>query len=121
MTALRPPQIPLRDFFRNPEKTAYKISPDGRYVSHMEPYERRLNVFVEPREAAGTGSTALRVTNETGRDIGGHWWKNNHRIVYMRDFGGDENFHLFAVDRDGSNQRDLTPYEGVKVEVLDEL
>lgn len=127
MTAQRPSQtsptirIPLRDFFRNPEKTAYKISPDGRYVSHMEPYERRLNVFVEPRESVGSGAPALRVTNETGRDIGGHWWKNNHRIVYMRDFGGDENFHLFAVDRDGTNQRDLTPFEGVKVEVIDEL
>src|SRR5207237_914185 len=87
-----PPLIPLRDFFRNPEKTSFKISPDGRYVSHMEPFgpagEQRLNVFVQQREELGKG-TPMRVTNETARDIGGHWWKNDHRIVYTRDFGGD--------------------------------
>jgi dipeptidyl aminopeptidase/acylaminoacyl peptidase len=127
LTGSRPPIIPLRDFFRNPEKTAFKISPDGRYVSHMEPFgpegEQRLNVFVQKREelASDSGAAPLQVTNETARDIGGHWWKNDHRIVYTRDFGGDENYHLFAVDRDGKNNRDLTPFEGVRVEVVDEL
>lgn len=113
-------QIPLRDFFRNPDKTAYRISPDGKFVSHTEPFERRMNVFVESRDEIGKGK-AVRVTSETERDMGGYWWKNNDCIVYVRDFGGDENFHLFAVNRDGTNQRDLTPFEGVRVEVVDEL
>src|ERR1035441_7624393 len=115
-----PNQIPLRDFFRNPDKTAYRISPDGKFVSHTEPFERRMNVFVEPREQVGKGQ-AVRVTSETERDMGGYWWKNNDTIVYTRDFGGDENFHLFAVNKDGSNPRDLTPFDGVRVEVVDEL
>jgi dipeptidyl aminopeptidase/acylaminoacyl peptidase len=115
------PRIPLLDFFRNPEKTSYKISPDGKYVSHTEPYERRMNVFVESRDAIGDANRAVRITSETERDIGGYWWKNNDRLVYIRDFGGDENFHLFAVDKDGSNLVDLTPFEGVKVDVIDDL
>src|SRR5437588_7952964 len=121
MATRTPRRIPLRDFFRNPEKSAYKISPDGKYDSHMEPFERRMNVFVEPRESLGKSGAARRITSETERDIGGHWWKNNDRIIYIKDFGGDENFHLFAVDKDGSNLRDLTPFENVKVEVVDEL
>ncbi len=115
-----PQKIPLRDFFRNPEKTNYKISPDGSYVSHTEPYERRMNVFVEPRGELGSGN-AVRITSETDRDITGYWWKNNDTIVYVRDFDGDENFHLFAANRNGSVPRDLTPFPGVKVEVVDEL
>src|SRR5207248_292712 len=112
------PLIPLRDFFRNPDKTGYRISPDGNYVSHTEPYEHRMNVFVEPRDAIGQGK-AVRVTSETARDISGYWWKNHHALFYTRDFGGDENFHLFAVNKDGTDPRDLTPFEGVKVEVVD--
>ena len=27
--------IPLRDFFKNPEKISYKISPDGKYLSFL--------------------------------------------------------------------------------------
>lgn len=79
-----------------------------------------MNVFVESRDEIGNGK-AIRVTSETERDMGGYWWKNNDCIVYVRDFAGDENFHLFAVNRDGTNQRDLTPFEGVRVEVVDEL
>jgi dipeptidyl aminopeptidase/acylaminoacyl peptidase len=115
--------IPLRDFFRNPEKSAYKISPDGKFISHTEPYERRMNIFVEPRASIGVAGAAVRITSETERDItiNGYWWKNKDRIVYVKDFGGDENFHLFGIDRDGSNFRDLTPFEGVKVELVDQL
>src|SRR5438132_810941 len=72
------PRIPLRDFFKNPEKTGYQISPDGKWISYLAPYERRLNVFVMPR----SGGEAKRVTGETARDLAGYFWKSNDRIIY---------------------------------------
>src|SRR4029453_8250972 len=110
------PRIPLRDFFRNPEQIAFQLSPDGRYVAWLAPYERRLNVFVRPIE----GGQALRVTSETARDIGGYFWKGS-RIVYVKDEGGDENFHVVAVDLAGRDPRDLTPGDKVKAAVVDKL
>src|SRR4051812_26108561 len=77
-------QIPVRDFFRNPEQTGHQISQDGRYISWLAPYERRLNVFVRP---IGGGETT-RATSETARDIAGYFWKGD-RILYVKDFGGD--------------------------------
>ena len=111
-----PLRIPLRDFFRNPEQTAFQVSPDGRHISWLAPYERRLNVFVRPV----TGGDAVRVTAETARDIGGYFWKGE-RIVYVKDFGGDENFHVVTVGRTGGEPRDLTPGEKVKADVVDIL
>jgi len=61
------------------------------------------------------------VTSETTRDITSYGWKNNDTLIYIRDFDGDENFHLFAVDKEGKNARDLTPFSGVKVDIVDEL
>jgi dipeptidyl aminopeptidase/acylaminoacyl peptidase len=107
--------LPLRDFFRNPSETAFRISPDGRYLSWLAPYERRLNVFVRPIE----GGAATRVTSETARDIGGYFWKGE-RIVFVKDFGGDENFHVVSVSLDGT-QMDLTPGDKVKADVVDML
>ena len=43
----RPPLIPLRDFFRNPEKTNYQLSPDGKYLSYLAPFQNRLNIFIQ--------------------------------------------------------------------------
>ncbi len=110
-------KIPLRDFFKNPEKTAYRISEDGNWISYLAPYEHRLNVFVMPR----SGGEAVRVTSETSRDIGGYFWKSSDRIVYLRDKGGDENFHLYSVDRQGNNLKDLTPFDSVTAQIVDGL
>ncbi|MFO1302486.1 MAG: S9 family peptidase [Burkholderiales bacterium] len=109
-------RLPLRDFFRNPNETAFQVSPDGRYLAWLAPYERRLNVFVRPLD----GGDPVRVTSETARDIGGYFWKGE-RIVYVKDFGGDENFHVVTVDRTGGDARDLTPGEHVKADVVDIL
>ena len=83
-------QVPLKDFFRNPEKTGYQISPDGNYFSYLTSWENRLNVFVQK-----VGSDdAVRVTSAMERDITGYFWKGNNKIMYLQDKAGDENFKL---------------------------
>jgi dipeptidyl aminopeptidase/acylaminoacyl peptidase len=108
--------IPLRDFFRNPEQSGFQISPDGNSISFAQPYQNRLNVFVQPRK----GGQAVRITSETERDVAGYFWKGSNRIVYAKDFKGDENFHVVAVDADGKNLVDLTPFEKVRAEIIDD-
>jgi dipeptidyl aminopeptidase/acylaminoacyl peptidase len=109
-------QIPLRDFFRNPEQTGHQISEDGKYLAWVAPYERRLNVFVRPL----AGGEPVRVTSETARSIAGYFWKGE-RILYAKDFGGDENFHLVSVDLKGGDLKDLTPGEKLRADVVDIL
>lgn len=117
LMAESPRRIPLRDFFRNPEKSYFQVSPDGNFISFTQPYQNRMNIFVQPR-----GSDAVtRITSVTDRDISAYFWKGNDRILYLKDFGGDENFHLFAANRDGSKEVDLTPFDSVRVMVIDDL
>ena len=108
-------RIPLRDFFRNPERASFQVSPDGSAISFMQPYQRRMNVFVQPRG----GGPAVRVTGETERDVMGYGWKGPGRIIYLKDFKGDENYHLVSVGADGTSLVDLTPFEKVRVEIVD--
>jgi len=110
-------KIPLKDFFKNPEKSGYQISPDGKYISYLGPYESRMNIFVQPID----GKKAIRITSVTDRDLGGYFWKSGSRIVFLKDNAGDENFHLYAVNVDGSDLKDLTPFDGVKSDIVDEL
>jgi Tol biopolymer transport system component len=111
------PLIPMKDFFKNAEKRGYQISPDGDYLSFMQPVNSRMNVFIQKIGE----ETAVQVTFATERDIAGYFWKGNNRIIYVQDSKGDENFRLFAVDRDGKNQKDLTPFDKVRAGVVDDL
>lgn len=111
------PLIPLNDFFRNPEKVAFRISPDGKHLAFMQPWENRLNIFVQE-----IGKTEeIQVTFSKERDIQGYFWKNDNRLVFLQDKGGNENFHLFAVDKDGKNQKELTVGDDVRAEIIDDL
>ena len=111
------PKIPLEDFFRNPEKTNFKISPNGEYISFFAPYKDRLNVFVKKID----DDSAKRLTNEVDRDISGYLWANNDRLLYLKDQGGDENFSLYGVNKDGSNMKALTEIEDVRTKIIDDL
>jgi dipeptidyl aminopeptidase/acylaminoacyl peptidase len=112
----RAKRIPLRDFFRNPERSGFQISPDGNALAFMQPYQNRMNVFVQPR----AGGEPLRLTSETERDVAGYFWKGSRRIVYLKDFKGDENFHLVAVDLGGGAPVDLTPFDKVRALIIDD-
>lgn len=113
----QPRIIPLEDFFRNPQQAGFQLSPDGRYLASLRPWEKRLNVYVQKIGE----KEAKRVTDSVQRDILWYLWASNDRIVYFQDEGGDENFKLYAVGKDGSGAKDLTPFEKARVTLIDEL
>ena len=110
-------QIPLEDFFKNPEKSSYQISPNGSYYSYMAPYKNRMNIFIQKIG----DSSATQLTFEEKRDISGYFWPNNEQLVFLKDDAGDENFHLFGVDIDGSNPISFTDFDGVRAQIIDDL
>jgi len=115
-------QIPLKDFFRNPQQGRFSVSPDGKHLAMMMPWNNRMNVFVQDLDAdrLPTG-TPKQVTFVKDRDLAGYFWKGNRTLLYSRDFNGDENFHLFAVDLQSGQERDLTPTPKTRAELLDDL
>ena len=112
--------IPLKDFFRNPEMSSFSLSPDGKHISYMKPWEegnRMMNVYVRPIES----NDEIRITDASKRSLYGYFWINNNRIAYVQDKGGDENIHIYAVDIDGKNNIDLTPFENIQARITDDL
>ena len=77
-----------------------------------------MNIYVQP--VAGNAEP-VRITAEKDRDIPDYFWKGGDRIVYTKDVGGDENDHVLVVDRRGGAPKDVTPYPGVKAQVIDAL
>jgi dipeptidyl aminopeptidase/acylaminoacyl peptidase len=108
--------IPRSALFGNPEKTQARISPDGKYISFIAPVNGVLNVWVGPRTDP---SAAKAITNDAKRGIRQHFWAfDNKHVLYLQDEGGDENWHVYAVDVATSTSKDLTPYKGVQAQIV---
>ncbi len=111
-----PPLIPREVLFGNPERTTPRISPDGTQLSYLAPDEGVLNVWVR---TIGKNDDRV-VTKDRHRGIRRYTWAENGKsILYLQDSGGDENFHIYAVDPSGKGDaRDLTPIPGVRAELV---
>src|SRR5262245_5206531 len=112
-----PPLIPRDVLFGNPEKANPQISPDGKYLAYLAPDGKNvLQVWV--RTVGKTDDK--QVTQDEKRGIRQYYWAYDQKhLVYLQDVGGNEDFHLFAVDVAANKTRELTPFKGVRVQGLD--
>lgn len=102
--------------FGNPERANVQISPDGKYLSWVAAVEGVLNVWVAP---ADNPSQARAVTQDKARGIRSYFWSYQpDTLLYLRDSGGDEDFHLYAVDLKTGQAKDLTPFPKTTAQVV---
>ncbi|MEX2499404.1 MAG: alpha/beta fold hydrolase [Wenzhouxiangellaceae bacterium] len=118
-----PPLLDRDIFFGDPEITASQVSPDGKYITFQRPYKDVMNVWIKPLDAPFDEARPL-TTGE--RPVPGHFWSMDSKyVLYVQDKGGNENFHIYAVDPQQSADdetgvppaRDLTPMEDVRAQI----
>ena len=108
----------VKDYFARPKARTFSFSPNGNYMSYREKDDNAKNhVYVKNLET----NEVKRVIEEKEELIRGFGWANDERLVYVMDKGGNEDYHLFAVNIDGTNQKELTPFDGVRVNILEML
>ncbi len=108
--------IPRQVIFGNPEKSDPQISPDGAKLAYLAPVNDVLNVWVR---TIGTEDDKA-VTKDDNRGIRDYFWAaDSKHIMYLQDVGGNENFRLYGVNLETDEVKDLTPFENVRVMIVD--
>ncbi|MCA4793039.1 S9 family peptidase [Myroides odoratimimus] len=108
----------VEDYFQRPTSSGFQLSPNGKYLSYREKDEKnKRHVYVKEIE---TGNI-IRVIEEGEELVRGYGWINDDRLAYVMDNGGDENYHIYAVNVDGTNNIDLTPFDKVQAGILNML
>ncbi len=109
------PLIPRQVLFGNPDKASARLSHDGTKLSYLAPKDGVLNVFVGPVDKP---DEAKPVTNDTQRGIRSYSWAyDNKHILYVQDSKGDEDWHVYSVDLESGETKDLTPMKGVAAQI----
>ena len=107
------PSLIARDlFFSNPDRALPTLSPDGKRIAYLSSVDGVLNVWVAPSNDL---AKAKPVSQDKQRGIRTYRWAfTNDHILYLQDDGGDENFHIHAVDLKTGTDKDLTPFAGAQ-------
>lgn len=109
----RPDLIPRRILFAGADRSAVRLSPDGRRIAFLAPVDGILNVWIGPLADVAKARAFTRVTD---RDLGPWlvWLPNSRHVAFFREQGGDENWQIHRVDADTGEILALTPGPGVR-------
>jgi len=104
-------RIPVEDFFSEPEKNDFRISPNGKYIAYLGLYKGRKNIYViHPDDSF----REQRITSKTDWDIQSYFWANDNELIFTNDKRSDST-QLFAVNRTSEAVRHLMPPLPVKM------
>lgn len=108
----------VADYFARPKASAFQLAPNGKYMAYREKDEKnKRHVFVKDL----TTGKVVKAIEEKEELIRGYGFINDDRLFFSMDKGGDENYHVYAANIDGSNTKDLTPFDGVKANIINIL
>ncbi len=108
--------IPREVLFGNPDKISAKISRDGKYISYLAPLNGVLNIYVADLEDL---DNPFPITKDEERGIRSSLWLyDNEHIIYIQDDKGDENWHIYSVNINTKESKNLTPFKGVRAGIV---
>ena len=120
-----PPLIDRDKFFGNPEIAAAQLSPDGKWIAFLKPWQETRNVWV--KKVGEPYSKGRLITADPKRPIPGFFWsRDGKQILFVQDKDGDENYNVYAVDpaaepaagKEVPEARNLTAAKGARAQIL---
>ncbi len=110
-------QIPVLDFFKTPEKSFFKISPDGNYISYLKPYKEKQNLCIKSL-IDGSERMATSFTDYSIRD---YIWTYNNELIFLQDRIVMDDFKVYALNATTLKMTNLLSLEKVKVKLLSRI
>ncbi len=107
--------MPIDDFFKSQDRTAYRISPDGKNLSYLRKEGKNQNLYVELIES-GKGK---RITELKEKNIIFYFWVSDTELVYYKETDPVHKLaDIFIINKEGENERQLTNNEKSSIRVL---
>ena len=85
------------------------LSPDGSEVAFSWNRSGTFEIYSVPLD----GERIFQLTDAKERSVWPRWSPDARQLAFLRDRGGDEQFDIWLVDRDGEHERNLTNEPGV--------
>ncbi|MFA6086836.1 prolyl oligopeptidase family serine peptidase, partial [Mucilaginibacter sp.] len=107
-------QIPVSAFFKTPEKSFFKISPDGKYISYLRSYKDKQNIYIKSL-ATGVEQMATSFQDYSVRDYS---WTYNNKLIFSQDIIADDVYKLFALDVATHKLKNLLSLKKVRIRII---
>ncbi|MCK9281464.1 MAG: S9 family peptidase [Melioribacteraceae bacterium] len=109
--------IPVEKLFKKSDKSWFMVSPSGTFYSFVKSLNGKSNLYISPSEK----DSSYIVTDSNSTNIQYYFWANNHQVVYLQNNDNTQSTKIFSVDIKSRVVKDITPFDNVKIAVIDLL
>jgi len=86
--------IPVEDFFVKPERTSFKISPDGRKIAYLGIHDHCKNIFILDLINA---DSSKQLTYQDNFNVQSFFWLDDEKIIFSNTQSSSDSLRLFHV------------------------
>jgi len=94
----------VQDFFAAPERTGFKLSPDGKKIAYLGVDHNCQNIFVINTEDE---KPAEQITHQADRNVRSFFWASDSVIVFSNAHAPADSLRLHAIPAGGGRVRSL--------------
>lgn len=87
--------IAFQDFFVKPERTSFKVSPDGRYIAYIGIEDHCRNIFLLDTEVP---DSSKQLTYQKDMNVQYFFWATKDSLVYSNNQSPKDSLRLFTLD-----------------------
>ncbi len=107
--------IPVEDFFVKPEKSNFRLSPDGKRIAYLGVDDHCRNIFVLDLEDK---SKSKQLTYQSDMNVQYFFWASDSAIVYSNSHAPTDSLRLFGIAINDEKSKPLLPVKKVKLRWL---
>ncbi len=88
-------RIPIADFFEKPDKSSFKLSPDGKRIAYIGLDEHCRNIFILNLDQV---DSSKQLTYQNQMNVQYFFWANNDSLIYSNSQSQDDSIRLYTID-----------------------
>lgn len=107
--------IPIEDFFVKPDKSSFKLSPDGQKIAYLGMDDHCKNVFVLDLQDK---RNSKQLTYQSAMNVQYFFWASDSTIVFSNSQSNTDSLRIFAISVADEAMHQLLPTQKTKLRWL---
>ena len=109
--------VPVETFFKDAQRTDYRISPNGESIAFLQTVNGKQNLFVR----SVIDSAATQITNLTDVSIKNYQWTGNQKLFCIKQKDSLNGFGAFIIAKNGKQLINIKTKPGTQADIIERI
>ena len=96
--------VPIEDFFVKPERTSFRLSPDGSKVAYLGVHDHCKNIFILDLQEP---DSSKQLTYQVNLNVQSFFWLNDQKTIFSNTQSTSDSLRMFQIDVKSEQRKPL--------------